>query len=55
VYSCLGEEVQQLINKEEEVGNHTIDFNASTLPSGIFFYKLQAGDFVQTKKMILLK
>jgi len=57
------EKIVTLINEEKDAGNHQVLFNAINLSSGIYFYKLQAGDpsassgqsFVQTKKMILLK
>ena len=55
VYDLLGQEVETLVNTEQTVGVYQIQFDASTLSSGIYFYKLQAGNFVSTKKMILLK
>lgn len=55
VYNIVGEGVATLINEERDRGIHTIDFNASRLSSGIYFYKIQAGGFVETKKMLLLK
>jgi photosystem II stability/assembly factor-like uncharacterized protein len=55
VYDVLGNEVATLVNEYRNAGGFEIDFNASSLSSGIYFYKLQAGDFVQTKKMILIK
>jgi len=55
VYDVLGTEVATLINEYKEVGNQEIEFNAAYLPSGVYFYRLQAGSFVETKKMILLK
>jgi Arylsulfotransferase (ASST)/Secretion system C-terminal sorting domain len=55
VYDILGREVQTLINYEQPVGDHEVTFNASNLPSGIYFYTLRAGSFIQTKKMIFLK
>jgi hypothetical protein len=55
VYDLLGGEVAQLVNGEVEAGSYDISFNAVNLPSGIYFYKLQAGSFAETKKMILLK
>jgi len=55
VYDVLGREVKTLIIEEMQPGNYTIDFDASGLSSGIYFYSLNAGDFVSTKKMILLK
>ncbi len=55
IYNILGEEVKTLVDKYREIGNHTVQFNANNLSSGIYLYKLQAGSFVETKKMILLK
>ncbi len=55
VYDVLGKEVATLVNEEKPAGTFRINFDASSLPSGIYFYKIQAGSFVQTKKMILLK
>ena len=55
VFDLLGSEVIELVNGEIETGTYDINFNASQLSSGIYFYKLQAGSFVQTRKMILLK
>ena len=45
----------ELVNGEIEAGNYNINFNASNLSSGIYFYELQTGSFVESKKMILLK
>jgi hypothetical protein len=55
IFDILGREVTTLVNEEKQRGNHVVKFNASNLSSGIYFYKLQAGSFVQTLKMILLK
>ncbi len=55
IYDVLGREVTTLINEELTVGNHKTAFDASQLSSGIYFYQLKAGSFVQTKKMILIK
>jgi len=51
----LGTVVATLVNEEKSVGSYEAKFDASTLPSGIYFYKLQAGNFVETKKMVLMK
>jgi len=51
----LGNEIAILVNEEKPVGNYEIEFDAMNLPSGIYFYRLQVGSFVQTKKMILLR
>lgn len=55
LFNLLGEEVTTLINEEKIAGNYSVDFNATSLPSGVYFYQLRAGGFVETKKMILLK
>ena len=55
VLNILGEEIKVLLNEEKEAGYHSVDFNASELPSGVYFYQLRAGSFVETKKMILLR
>jgi len=55
VFDVLGKEVATLLNEEKPAGQYSIEFNAKDLPSGIYFYKLQAGSFVETKKMILIK
>lgn len=55
VYDILGNEVAVLVNEEKERGVYTVNFDASGLASGMYLYRLQAGSFVETKKMILLK
>jgi hypothetical protein len=55
VYDVLGNEVATLVNEENAAGNYEVDFNAAELSSGIYFYRLNAGSFIDTKKMILLK
>lgn len=55
VYDILGNEVAVLLNEEKPAGNYEIDFNANGLTSGMYFYRLSADGFVQTKKMILLR
>ena len=55
VFDILGNEVKILVNELKPAGTYEIEFEAANLPSGIYFYKLQAGSFVETKKMILLK
>jgi len=55
VYDVLGNEVATLVNEEKSVGTYEVEFSADRLTTGIYFYKLKAGDFVETKKMVLLK
>ncbi len=57
IYDLLGNEVATLVNEEKPAGNYNLDFQAHNfnLSSGTYFYRLQAGNFVETKKMILLK
>jgi len=55
VYDIIGNEVAKLVDEEKNVGVYTLNFNTSQLASGVYFYRLQAGSFVETKKMILLK
>ena len=55
IYGILGNEVETLENGTMEAGNYIVDFNASSLSSGVYFYKLTAGDFTSTKKMLLIK
>lgn len=55
VYNNLGEEVEELENSFKNSGNYSISFDASNLPSGVYFYKLQSGSFTQVNKMILLR
>lgn len=55
IYNPLGQKVKIILNKRMESGLHEIQFNAGDLPSGVYFYKIVAGDFVNTKKMILIK
>ncbi len=55
VYNTLGQEIAVLVNLQLSRGAYSVDFDATELPNGIYFYKLQTGEFTQTKKMILLK
>ena len=55
VYDVLGKEVATLVNEEESSGNYHIQFNANKLASGVYFYRLSAGNSVTTKKLVLMK
>ena len=55
VYDVLGNEIATLVNEEKAAGTYEVDFYGTVLPSGIYFYKLQAGSFAETKKMVLLR
>ncbi len=55
IYNTLGKEIATLVNEEKQPGNYEITWNASNLPSGIYFYRITTGNFLDTKKMLLLK
>ena len=55
IYDVLGNEIMTLINEEKLAGGYNVEFDASNLPSGVYFYTLTAGSFNQTRKMLLLK
>lgn len=55
IYDVLGREVMVLLNKEQSAGSHYIIFNGSRLSSGIYYYRIQSGNFIETKKMLLIK
>jgi S-formylglutathione hydrolase FrmB len=55
VFNLLGEEIATLLAQEFKAGSHTVNWNPSGAPSGVYFYRLSAGSFVDTKKMLLLR
>ena len=55
IYNALGKKVKELINSEQNAGIYSISIDASSLASGVYYYKLSAGSFVQVRKMILMK
>ncbi|MEJ2196696.1 MAG: T9SS type A sorting domain-containing protein [Ignavibacteriaceae bacterium] len=55
VFNVLGNEIATIVNEELPAGNYEVKFDASNLPSGIYFYKLTANQFSETKKMTLIK
>ncbi len=55
VYNSLGQQVSELVNRIQPAGSYRTEFESGSLPSGIYFYKLSAGNFIQAKKMVILK
>ncbi len=55
VYDSLGKEVSTLLNEQKHAGSYSINFDATNLTSGIYYYKLSSGNFTQTKKMVLIR
>ena len=55
VFNLLGREVATLVDQSLDAGAHHVNFDASALPSGLYFYRLEAGTFAQTRKLVLLK
>jgi len=55
VFDTAGREVATLVDGRREAGSHTVTFDGSGLASGVYLVRLQAGDFVQTRKVVLLK
>ncbi len=55
VFNMLGEEISELVNEFKAAGQYSVNFNASNLSSGVYFYSISTGNFHQTKKMVLTK
>ena len=55
VYNILGEEIKVMVNEKQDAGVYQIKFDGTNLPSGEYFYRLEAGNFIETKKLVLLK
>jgi hypothetical protein len=55
IFDVLSNEIETLVNEEKQAGTYEINWYAEGLPSGVYFYRLQAGSFVETKKMLLMK
>lgn len=55
VYDVLGKEIQTLLNEYKTTGSYEVEFDASSLPSGVYFYQMISGSYAETKKMILLR
>lgn len=55
LFNISGERVATLVNEDQVAGEHTVQFDGSNLPSGVYFYRLTAGEFSQTNRMLLVK
>ena len=55
VFNTLGQQVAVLQNGDQEAGFHEVKFDGKNLSSGVYFYRIQAGEFVQTRKLVLLR
>ncbi|MFZ4591599.1 MAG: T9SS type A sorting domain-containing protein, partial [Ignavibacteria bacterium] len=55
VFDALGREIQTLVNESQQAGTYEASFSGSNYPSGVYFYKITAGDFIETKRMLLVK
>jgi hypothetical protein len=55
VYDITGREIAKLVNEVKPAGYHSVEFNGNSLSSGVYFYRIEANDFVQTRKMLLVK
>jgi hypothetical protein len=55
VFDLIGRMVSTLINEDQNIGTHFVTFNGTNLPSGIYFYRLHAGSFLETQKLVLMK
>jgi hypothetical protein len=55
VYDLLGREIATLVNEMKSAGSYTATFNAANMPSGVYYYKLKAGNYSSVKKLLLLK
>ncbi|UCH66940.1 MAG: T9SS type A sorting domain-containing protein [Ignavibacterium sp.] len=55
VYDVLGNEISTLVNEEKPAGSYEVDFDGTGFSRGIYFYRLKAGDYSETKKMVLIK
>jgi hypothetical protein len=55
VYDILGREIVVLVNERKQAGEYKVTWNAQGVPSGVYFYRIVAGDFIETKKMVLIR
>jgi flagellar hook assembly protein FlgD len=55
IYNILGEKVTTLVSEKQNAGHHQVEWNASGFASGVYYYRIEAGEFVDVKKMVLLR
>lgn len=55
IFDMIGREIKTIVHEEKSAGEYTIEFNASNLSSGVYFYTLQVGNYKNTKKLLLIK
>ncbi len=55
VFDVIGREIETLVNEHQNAGNHSVKFDASNLPSGVYFYRIETGKYRDTRKLLLLK
>jgi hypothetical protein len=55
IYDILGKEISTLINEYLSAGNYSVNFNGGNIPSGVYFYRLEANRYITTKKMLMIK
>ncbi len=55
VYDASGKEITSLVNQQLSAGSYSVDWNATAYPSGVYFYRITAGEYIETKKMVLIK
>ena len=55
IYDVTGREIRTLVNEMKTAGNYVVDFNGIDISSGVYFYRIKVGDFVMTKRMVLIK
>jgi len=55
IYDIIGREVATLVNEVKNPGNYAVNFDASMYASGVYFYRMESGDFTDVKKMVLIK
>jgi flagellar hook assembly protein FlgD len=55
IYNAVGQLVESLVNKNQKAGSHSVIWDASSISSGLYFYRIEAGEYAESKKCLLLK